>query len=125
MLHKPTIIDQHHDGSLSEQVCAGLQCWPPDVIGRGVGTRTWGRGTETWTGAFLYGGDLKPGDKESLYGEVQDIMDNGHMIPLWTNRHTHMTENITFLQLCWWMVNIFLYATVLTGSLRYAMMLSE
>ena len=34
-----------------------------------------------------------------MWGEVQCIMGNGHMRPLWTDRHTYMTENITFLQL--------------------------
>ena len=35
------------------------------------------------------------------YGEVQCIMDNGHMGPLPPCRQTDTTENITFPQLRW------------------------
>ena len=39
---------------------------------------------------------------ESLYGEVQCILGNGHMgTPEQTDRQTETTENITFPQLRW------------------------
>ena len=39
--------------------------------------------------------------RESLYGEVQYIMGNGHMGPPWKDRQTHATGNITFPKLRW------------------------
>ena len=55
-------------GSSSEQFWTGFQSWPPDVTSRGVPVR-----------------EVPWGD---LYSEVQCIMGNGHMGPLWTDRLT-------------------------------------
>ena len=55
----------------------------------------------------MSGGGEEPGLGEGLYSEVQCIMGNGHMgTPLWTEWWTDTYENITLLQVRWWVVII-------------------
>ena len=100
------------------------QCWQSPVLvtrchqqvgfvqARGpctVRSKVWGPGRVAvhWGPMFGLGrGGWGAGPVWSLYREVQCIMRNDHMGPLWTDRHTqtHTTENVTFPQLRWWVV---------------------
>ena len=105
--------------------CQLYMLWPPDI-----GASRWYRssnehagqvssadhqmllvgGSHVWCladhGACLTTGQEGPGCG-ALYSEVQGIMGNGHTMtpPLWTDRQTDMSQNITFQQLHWRAVN--------------------
>ena len=97
----------------NEQVWTCLQWWPPGVNSRGLGLE-WrvpclmsGRGPGLGvTMSRVWQGELEPGGG-SMYSEVQCIMGNGHMgHPCGqTEWQTHMTENIAFPQLHWWLLS--------------------
>ena len=115
-------------GLSSEHVWTGLQYWPPDVAPMGVGSSSeyvwigiqcWPRdvcwavgpgGSRSDVGGLGMGLGRSqvscPGDRGSLYSQVQSIMGNGPMgTPCGqTEWQTHTTENITFTQLRWWAV---------------------
>ena len=77
--------------SWSEKVWTGLQWWPPDVTSKG------------WCQGYPWS-PMSQG-QAGVYSKFQCIMDNGHMGPP-VDRHTHMSENITFPQLRWRVVVI-------------------
>ena len=73
-------------GTSSEQVLTGIHSWPRDVTGKGEGL---GQGQVVPVQRGLLG----LGRGQSLYGEVQDIMGNGHMgtpSPPPVNRQTRL-----------------------------------